>query len=417
MAENTRRPTSKEAPRSGDGERRFDADGLVNLLFKSREYFVKELNDFFAHSVPEVGHNPNAYYWHGNQPDIYAAYLFNAAGRPDLTQKWVRWILDVKYGDGDNGLDGNDDGGTLSAWYVLSSLGLFPDGRLRRLPDRQSALETRRDSNGQEPPDDRRRERRSEESLRAESLAQRASRSIAAGSNTRKSPTAERFDLRWDLVQLLDADVAPPHVERLGFLANPVHLERDESARRDRVVQIGGRHAVEPGFDRVAFALNAEGVPLFGLERLAGRLIAFQIDEPATAPLVVQTARPRAGRRIDFDLIAVHASGRNLDGLAAKLDGLGLVEALAADLNARVQSVLHIELQFEDEIRIIVFRAQERIARVRHRRPHNLAVLDTVFRVAAVLHPTFQILPVEEILPTLIRTAGMDGRSHQEKCG
>jgi len=103
----------------------FDAEGLVNL-FQSREYFVKELNDFFERSVPEVGHNPNAYYWHGNQPDIYAAYLFNAAGRPDLTQKWVRWILDVKYGTGDNGVDGNDDGGTLSAWYVLSSLGLFP---------------------------------------------------------------------------------------------------------------------------------------------------------------------------------------------------------------------------------------------------------------------------------------------------
>ena len=103
----------------------FDADGLINL-FQSRDYFVKELNDFFEHSVPEVGRNPNAYYWHGNQPDIYAAYLFNAAGRPDLTQKWVRWILDVKYGDADNGLDGNDDGGTLSAWYVLSSIGLFP---------------------------------------------------------------------------------------------------------------------------------------------------------------------------------------------------------------------------------------------------------------------------------------------------
>lgn len=103
----------------------FDAGGLVSL-FKSREYFVQELEQFFARSVPSVGKNPNAYYWHGNQPDIYAAYLFNAAHRPDLTQKWVRWILDVKYGDGENGLDGNDDGGTLSAWYVLSSLGIFP---------------------------------------------------------------------------------------------------------------------------------------------------------------------------------------------------------------------------------------------------------------------------------------------------
>ncbi len=94
----------------------FDATGLVSL-FKSREFFVQELEHFFSESVPAVGLPPNAYYWHGNQPDIYAAYLFNAAGRPDLTQKWVRWILDTKYGD---------NGGTLSAWYVFSSLGLFP---------------------------------------------------------------------------------------------------------------------------------------------------------------------------------------------------------------------------------------------------------------------------------------------------
>jgi putative alpha-1,2-mannosidase len=38
----------------------------------------------------------------------------------------VRWILDNKYGDRYDGLDGNDDGGTLSAWYVLSALGLYP---------------------------------------------------------------------------------------------------------------------------------------------------------------------------------------------------------------------------------------------------------------------------------------------------
>ncbi len=95
-------------------------------LFKSREFFVAELERFFAGSPTGVGLNPNAFYWHGNQPDIYASYLFNDADRPDLTQKWVRWILDTKYGDGANGLDGNDDGGTLSAWYVLSSLGLFP---------------------------------------------------------------------------------------------------------------------------------------------------------------------------------------------------------------------------------------------------------------------------------------------------
>jgi len=104
----------------------FDAAGMISL-FRSREYFVTELNDFFAKSDPAMGTwNPGSYYWHGNEPDIHAAYLFNDAGRPDLTQKWTRWILDNKYGDGYDGLDGNDDAGTLSAWYVFSALGLYP---------------------------------------------------------------------------------------------------------------------------------------------------------------------------------------------------------------------------------------------------------------------------------------------------
>ena len=104
----------------------YDAQGMISL-FKSRDYFVEELNNFFARSDPAMGAwTPGSYYWHGNQPDIHAAYLFNDAGRPDLTQKWARWILDHKYGDRYDGLDGNDDGGTLSAWYILSALGLYP---------------------------------------------------------------------------------------------------------------------------------------------------------------------------------------------------------------------------------------------------------------------------------------------------
>ena len=104
----------------------FDAEGLI-ALFQSREYFVQELDNFFAKADPTLGRwNPGPYYWHGNEPDIHAAYLFDEAGRPDLTQKWVRWIMDHKYSNRYDGLDGNDDGATLSAWYVFSALGLYP---------------------------------------------------------------------------------------------------------------------------------------------------------------------------------------------------------------------------------------------------------------------------------------------------
>jgi predicted alpha-1,2-mannosidase len=104
----------------------FDANGLTGL-FNSREYFIEELNQFFEKTDPAVGKwNPGSYYWHGNEPDIHAAYLFNTVDRPDLTQKWVRWIMDNKYTNRNDGLDGNDDGGTLSAWYVLSAMGIYP---------------------------------------------------------------------------------------------------------------------------------------------------------------------------------------------------------------------------------------------------------------------------------------------------
>ena len=104
----------------------FDPAGLISL-FKSREYFVNELNDFFELSDPKRGtFSPGSYYWHGNEPDLHSAYLFNTAGRPDLTQKWVRWILENKYGAGYEGIDGDDDAGTLSSWYVWSSMGIYP---------------------------------------------------------------------------------------------------------------------------------------------------------------------------------------------------------------------------------------------------------------------------------------------------
>ena len=67
-------------------------------------------------------------YNQGNQPCLHISWLFNEAGRPSLTQKWVRAILDEFYGtDGIHGYGyGQDeDQGQLGAWYVISSMGLF----------------------------------------------------------------------------------------------------------------------------------------------------------------------------------------------------------------------------------------------------------------------------------------------------
>ncbi|MDP6931769.1 MAG: GH92 family glycosyl hydrolase [Myxococcota bacterium] len=69
---------------------------------------------------------PNSWYWHGNEVDLHTAWLFTLAGRHDLTQEWTDWIVENRYGTGPDGLAGNDDGGTLTAWYVFAALGLYP---------------------------------------------------------------------------------------------------------------------------------------------------------------------------------------------------------------------------------------------------------------------------------------------------
>ncbi|MCZ7584906.1 MAG: GH92 family glycosyl hydrolase [Deltaproteobacteria bacterium] len=103
-----------------------DVPGLIDL-FGGEVDFIAELEQFFegGEDVHQPG-LPDLWYYHGNEPDIHAPFLFNEAGRPDLTQKWVRWAMDAHYGTGPDGIYGNDDGGTLSAWYVFAALGLYP---------------------------------------------------------------------------------------------------------------------------------------------------------------------------------------------------------------------------------------------------------------------------------------------------
>jgi predicted alpha-1,2-mannosidase len=63
---------------------------------------------------------------HGNQPNMQAAYLFNYAGKPWLTQHWAREIMNKFYGaDPYNGWPGDEDEGQMGAWFVMSAMGLF----------------------------------------------------------------------------------------------------------------------------------------------------------------------------------------------------------------------------------------------------------------------------------------------------
>src|SRR5690606_30154167 len=67
-------------------------------------------------------------YNHGNQPNLHIAFLFNYAGHPWLSQKWVRKICDSFYGTEEihgYGYGQDEDQGQLGGWFVMASMGLF----------------------------------------------------------------------------------------------------------------------------------------------------------------------------------------------------------------------------------------------------------------------------------------------------
>jgi predicted alpha-1,2-mannosidase len=107
-----------------------DIKGLIDL-FGSRRAFVEKLDSLFSMS-PEI--SPPKYvgvvgtigqYVHGNQPSHHVAYLYNYAGMPWKTQERVHQVMEL-YRTGPGGLCGNEDMGSLSSWYVLSALGIYP---------------------------------------------------------------------------------------------------------------------------------------------------------------------------------------------------------------------------------------------------------------------------------------------------
>jgi predicted alpha-1,2-mannosidase len=107
-----------------------DVQGLVNL-FGSKERFLQKLDSLFIvegflgeHASPDIS-GLIGQYAHGNEPSHHILYLYACVGQPWKTADKVRETLSVLYNDKPAGLSGNEDVGQMSAWYVLSSLGLY----------------------------------------------------------------------------------------------------------------------------------------------------------------------------------------------------------------------------------------------------------------------------------------------------
>jgi len=108
-----------------------DIPGLINL-FGGERPFTTKLDSCLTMSSLIHGTNyvgvvgTIGQYVHGNQPSHHVMYLYDYAGQPWKTQKYVRRVMDELYRTGPGGLCGNEDMGSLSSWYVFSALGFYP---------------------------------------------------------------------------------------------------------------------------------------------------------------------------------------------------------------------------------------------------------------------------------------------------
>ncbi len=107
-----------------------DVGGLVELL-GGRDAFLQKLDSFFvvegdlgATASPDIS-GLIGQYAHGNEPSHHIIYFYTMLGRPWQTADLVHRVLSELYSDTADGLSGNEDVGQMSAWYVLSTLGLY----------------------------------------------------------------------------------------------------------------------------------------------------------------------------------------------------------------------------------------------------------------------------------------------------
>jgi predicted alpha-1,2-mannosidase len=116
-----------------------DIPGLVQLMGGDAAFASKLDAMFNAGAAVKVGtyhtmiHEMNemvaqnfGQYAHGNEPVHHVIYLYDYAGQPWKTQVRIREVMEELYQSTPDGLSGDEDTGQMSAWYVLSALGIYP---------------------------------------------------------------------------------------------------------------------------------------------------------------------------------------------------------------------------------------------------------------------------------------------------
>lgn len=109
-----------------------DIVGLANIM-GSNQALENKLDSLFTMTSSIHGENTSGdisgligQYAHGNEPGHHTIYMYNKLGAPAKTQKYIHQVLNTLYDNTPEGICGNEDTGQMSAWYVYSSLGLYP---------------------------------------------------------------------------------------------------------------------------------------------------------------------------------------------------------------------------------------------------------------------------------------------------
>lgn len=107
-----------------------DIPGMIDA-YGGKQKFEAKLDEMFSAPSATTGREQVditgliGQYAHGNEPSHHMAYLYNYIGKPEKTKEKVHYILKEFYKNTPDGLIGNEDCGQMSAWYVLSSMGLY----------------------------------------------------------------------------------------------------------------------------------------------------------------------------------------------------------------------------------------------------------------------------------------------------
>ncbi|OKS86461.1 GH92 family glycosyl hydrolase [Mucilaginibacter polytrichastri] len=107
-----------------------DVEGLIKNM-GGKEAFEAKLDELFTTTEQLTGRQQDdisgliGQYAHGNEPSHHIAYLYNFTDNPDKTRLYLSKIMNEFYTTKPDGLAGNEDCGQMSAWYVMSALGLY----------------------------------------------------------------------------------------------------------------------------------------------------------------------------------------------------------------------------------------------------------------------------------------------------